>query len=137
MRMHALHARLYRRLFQDLVERVAGHRTTQAGQKDKPRANRLRPTQLAQTSHLASAEGLHAIVTALRTPHPQPASVEIDLRPLQTDKLAGTQTMPVRHQDHYAIPVVLGSPDQALNLIFGEVFALTIQNGAWCWVCSA
>src|SRR6516162_4045665 len=103
MRVHTFQPCLARSLFEHLIERVAGHWTTKPGQKDKPRAERLGTAQFAQTADLPATQRLHAVIRALGTPHPYPASVEINLRPLQTNKLADAQTMPVGHQDHRAI----------------------------------
>ena len=53
--------------------------------------------------------------------------VEVDLRPAQVDQLADPQTVAIGDKDHgrvaVTMAVVLGRPDQALDLGLGEMLA--------------
>ena len=65
MRMDAIQSRAASCFLEDLIERVARHRPTQAGEKHKPRTDRLTAAQLAQPAKRAATERLHTVIRSL------------------------------------------------------------------------
>src|SRR5215469_3997201 len=138
MRMHIIHAGIGRSLGEALVEAVAGHWTTETGDKDIPRSYRLRSPQLAKPAHYPPADRLDAVIRPFTAPDLHAAGVEVDQAPFEPDQLANSVTMSVSHQDHAAVPITIRSAYQTLYLVFGQILALrlSIQISAWCGFCS-
>src|SRR5262249_46471843 len=80
-----------------------------------------------QGAEFIAPDRMHGIGAALEPANVEVRSIEIDLRPLQGHQLAHTQTVPIAHQDHGAVPVTVpvfaGGLHELLDLGRGQVLA--------------
>src|SRR5262245_51168566 len=69
--------------------------------------------------------------TTLGSADMQTASIELDLMPLETAHFRGSEAVTIGDQDHrciaMAMPIALGSFDQALDLALGQIAALDCE----------
>src|SRR5436190_20342174 len=92
-------------------------------------ADAVFPLEGPQRAHLLTTELVHAGYAVLQAPHMDEPMREVDLIPGQSAQLGGAQAMPEGDQDHgsvahtIAAPALLGGSDQALDLLWREVFS--------------
>ena len=100
--------------------------------KHERRLGILLALEPAQRAHLVAHDRVRARGARLDPADVQCRLVEVDLSPAQVDQLADPQTVAIGDKDHgrvaVAPAVVLGRPDQALDLGLGEVLARPIGS---------
>jgi hypothetical protein len=103
------------------------HRRAALGHEQEWRSAFGLAVQAAQRPQLTPGQRVSCWRAVLHPGDCEVCGREVHLRPLQVDKLAGSQAMPEGEQDHRLVavrPAIAFAPlDQLLDLAFGEVFA--------------